>query len=121
MKILIVDDHAAVRERLTCLLRAITKHSVITAAASVAEALQQLRMDCPDLVILDLFLPDGSGLDVLKVIKQEKWQTRVFIVTNHSEPQFRKRCLLEGEELFFDKSEEYEDMIDSILAVYANC
>ncbi len=78
-------------------------------AAEAIAAFQQLR---PEVAILDIQMPDESGIDVLAHIKKESPQTTVIMLTNYPLPPFRKRCLEAGADYFFDKSTEFESVIE---------
>ncbi len=62
----------------------------------------------PDVVILDLRMPWRNGLDVLRDIKESNPDIKVIILTNYPYPQYRRRCMEEGADYFFDKSSEFE-------------
>jgi DNA-binding NarL/FixJ family response regulator len=68
----------------------------------------------PDALILDLHMPGGSGLDVLRAIRAEQPDLFVLICTNYPYPEYREECLTAGANLFLDKSAEFE-RIPSIL------
>lgn len=64
----------------------------------------------PDVVILDLELATGSGLEVLRFIRQSKRKTLVIVLTNLSHPHYRRKCLAEGADYILDKSVEFEEV-----------
>jgi DNA-binding NarL/FixJ family response regulator len=68
----------------------------------------------PDAVILDLHMPGGSGLDVLRAIRSDHPGLYVLICTNYPYPEYREECLAAGANLFLDKSADFEK-IPSIL------
>lgn len=105
MKLLIVEDSPLVRERLAAFFVAVPALE-IAAAADVASAVASFREWRPDLAILDIQLPDGNGIDVLKTIKRERPATRVLIFSNHI--ACRRQCRKEGAEWFFDKARDFE-------------
>ena len=80
---------------------------VIGQAQDVPEVFEAIRTLKPDAVILDISMPGGSGIDVLKEIKRDAAAPIVVILTNYPYPQYRKRCAEEGAEFFFDKSTEF--------------
>lgn len=108
MLIFIADDSDPVRERLITLLSEIAGANVVGQARSAAEAIEGIRGLNPDLVILDIQMPGGSGIDVLKTIKQHARPPVVMMLTNHVYPQYRKKCMEWGADFFLDKSEEFE-------------
>jgi DNA-binding NarL/FixJ family response regulator len=108
MMIFIADDSDSVRERLTAILSEIEGAEVIGQARSAAEAIKGIRSLKPHVVVLDIQMPDGSGIDVLRTIKQDSQPPLVMMLTNHAYPQYRKRCMERGADFFLDKSRELE-------------
>ncbi len=119
MKVLIADDSQIVRERLTTLLLEIEGLEVIGQAKDGLEARDAILEQNPDFVILDLRMPRRDGLDVLRDIKKNHPDIRVIILTNYPYPQYRRRCIEEGADFFFDKSSEFEKVIE-VLKQHAN-
>lgn len=114
MKVFITDDSSIVVERLADLLGQIRGLELVGHAGDVPQAAQLIQKLNPDVIILDLQLPNGSGLDVLKVVKRNSHQTCVIVFTNFPYPQYRKRCLDAGANFFLDKSSDF-DKIPAIL------
>lgn len=108
MMIFIADDSDPVRERLTAMLSEIEGAEVIGQARNVAEAIAGIQSLWPDVVILDIQMPGGSGLDVLKTIKQSARPPVVMMLTNHAHPQYRKKCMEWGADYFLNKLSEIE-------------
>jgi DNA-binding NarL/FixJ family response regulator len=107
MTVLIVDDSAEIRERTVAMLGAIPGIARIRQAETVAEAVSALQQVNPDLVSLDLSLPDGSGLDVLQTIGRDQIHTIVFVLTNNFSPQFERRARAAGAREFLNKAREF--------------
>lgn len=118
MRVLIVDDSAVVRERVTTLLSEVESVEVVGHAETVREARTSVETLHPDVVILDIRLMDGSGIDVLTYIKQHRPELKVIMLTNYPYPQYRKKCLEAGAEFFFDKSREF-DQIAAVVRSWA--
>lgn len=108
MKVFIADDSPIVVERLADLLQQIRGLELIGHAGDVPEAANLIQKLSPDVVILDLQMPKGSGLDVLRVVKRTSPQTCVIVFTNFPYPQYRKRCLEAGANFFLDKSSDFD-------------
>jgi CheY-like chemotaxis protein len=93
--VLVVDDSALVTEALSVLLVA-TGHRC-TVAGSVAEAVAAVRADAPDVMLLDLTLPDGDGLEVLEQLRQAGVALPLAVaLTGHDDATTRARCLAAG-------------------------
>ena len=76
------------------------------------EAIKSIQSLNPDVAILDIRMPGGSGIDVLKYIKKDNPDIIVIMLTNYPYPQYRKKCVERGADYFFDKSTEFEKVID---------
>jgi DNA-binding NarL/FixJ family response regulator len=108
MKVLIADDSEHVCRSLTALLSRIDGIEVTGQAAEVSEAINKYQELKPDVIILDIRMPGGSGIDVLRHIKKDNVNSVVIIVTNYPYPQYRKKCLELGANFFFDKSTDFD-------------
>ena len=108
IKSLIVDDSSLVRARIAEKLSRFEHVEVIGSVGDAAEAYNILSIEYPDIVVLDIQLPDGNGIDILKRIKEQHKDTIVVMLTNHAYPAFRAKCLAAGADYFFDKSTEFE-------------
>jgi len=114
MKIFIADDSRVVVERLAGLLEDVPGARLVGQAGDVPAAVTGIQEMKPDAVILDLHMPGGSGLDVLRAIRIDHPHLYVVICTNYPYPEYREECLTAGANLFLDKSAEFEK-IPSIL------
>ena len=108
MKLFIADDSSAIRERIVRLVSEVRNAEVVGEAADGAETMQRIPESKPDLVILDLKMPKGSGLDVLPLIKGLSPPPLVMVLTNYATSLHRQACLKLGADYFFDKSGEFE-------------
>jgi CheY-like chemotaxis protein len=114
MRLLIVDDSAVIRERLVTQLKEITGVDIVGQAESLAQAIGALRQLKPDVMTLDLRLPDGNGLDVLRLIQRERLPTVVIVLTSYSYPQYDKRARASGAYAFLNKNRDFA-MIPELL------
>ena len=111
MKIYIVDDSALVRERLVAMLSETAGAEIVGQAANQSAAVSDIQELKPDLVILDISMPGGSGIGTLQTLKQTARAPLVMMLTNFSYPQYRRRCETAGADFFLDKSNEFEEVI----------
>ncbi len=109
MKVFIADDSEILCERLIELLAGLPKVEVIGCAHDAEGAIKAINECAPDVVILDIRMPGGSGIDVLQHIKKGNIPI-VIVLTNYPYPQYRKRCLSAGADYFFDKSTEFDKL-----------
>ena len=86
MRVLIVDDHTLVRAGIGRLLQALPDVDVVAEACNAQQALDLAAIHRPDLILLDLSLPDRSGLDLLPLLRESLPQTRVVIMSMHNDP-----------------------------------
>ena len=110
IKVLIADDSLIVREHLVTMLEELAGIKVVGQAENVAEAISAIRILQPDVVILDIRMPGGSGIDVLQTIKQDEVAPMVIILTNYPYPAYRQKCLQAGADFFLDKSTEFDQI-----------
>ena len=115
MRVFIAEDSPKVVERLTDLLEQVGELEVIGHAADVREAAECIRRLRPDVVILDLRMTNGNGIDVLKTIKITRPETKVIIFSNFSDAQYRKRLLDTGADAFLDKSSDFNQIPGIVL------
>lgn len=114
MKVFIADDSKIFRVRLKELLSELTEIEIIGEAENALETKKRIRKLNPDVVILDIRMPDGSGIDVLKHIKKNNRAPVVIILTNYPYPQYRKKCVELGASYFFNKSDEIEKVLETL-------
>ena len=120
VRVLIVDDSLLLRERLCCRLGSIEGIEIAGKASDVPGGIETFRRVNPDVVVLDLLMPGGSGIDVLEAIKRERPATIVVILTNHPLPQLRKKSQQAGAEYFFDKTQEFGKVAEVLRGVVKN-
>ena len=114
-RVLLVDNSLVVRERLLVLISELPHVDVVAEASTVAEAIRKNRRFRPEIVVLDISLPDGNGIQVLESIKSNRRATpHVIMLTNFALEAYRERCLELGAEYFFDKSAEFEQAVQTI-------
>lgn len=110
MKVLIVDDSKTVCNGLQKMLTGIPGIKISGQAHNGNDAITSISELKPDVVILDIRLPDLSGIDVLIDIKAKKLPTKVIMLTNYPYPQYREKCRELGADYFFDKVTEIEEI-----------
>ena len=108
--VFIADDSDIVRENLVTMLDELTEVEIVGQAETVAEAINAVGKLQPDVVILDIRMPDGSGIDVLQTIKQDKPAPVVIVLTNYPYSAYRQKCLQAGADFFLDKSTEFDQI-----------
>ncbi|HYC35585.1 MAG TPA: response regulator [Usitatibacter sp.] len=116
--IYIVDDSVSIRSRLAEMLATMGDVRVVGEAASAADAVEGILHARPDSVLLDLHLGGRSGMEVLQHVRRAAPEIVFVVLTNHSEPQYRRACARAGAAYFLDKSTEF-DRVRSVIAEIA--
>ena len=106
-RVLVVDDSAIIRERLQGILDDVHGVTVVGEAEDGRQAVEMVEALQPDVVILDIRMQGGSGIDALEQIKRIEPAPVVAILTNYPYSQYRDRCAALGADFFFDKSTEF--------------
>ena len=112
LEVLVADDSAPLRIRLMEMLSAIEGLKVVGEARDVPEAIASIRALHPEVVILDIQMPGGNGIDVLREIKRDSPETVIVMLTNHAEPQYRQKCAELKADYFLSKSTDWRDLIE---------
>lgn len=114
----IVDDSATIRHRLVEMLGLMEQVRVVGEAAAAPQAVVDILALRPDSVLLDLDLKGTSGMQVLHAIHGQAPAIVFVVLTNHSEPQYRRACAQAGAAYFLDKSTEF-DRVKHVIAEIA--
>ena len=112
IRVLVVDDHAVVRAGCRQLLETYGGFAV-TEAGSVAEALLESAKTSPRLVVLDLNLPDGSGLDLIQPLLAKNSAIRILVFTMHEDPAYAARALEAGAHGFVTKGDDPDIIVQA--------
>ena len=114
MDVFISDDSPVVRVRLANMIEDVKGINLIGEANNVQESIELIDKLKPDAIILDIRMPGGSGLDVLKKIREDEMNNHplIIVLTNYPYPQYRKKCMEAGADYFFDKSNEFHKVVD---------
>ena len=108
MKVIIADDSKILRERISSMLSTIPGVEIVAEAENSHEAMKYIEKLKPDVLILDIRMPNGNGIEVLKSIKQKKLSLIKIILTNYPLQQYKVKCFELGADYFFDKAAEFE-------------
>ncbi len=96
IRILIVDDHAVVRSGLSLLLAAEEDFEPVGEAGNARDAVFRARELEPDVILLDVVLPDGSGLDIVETLLHERPETKVLVLSMQDDPEYVRRAFEVG-------------------------
>jgi len=119
IRILAIDDHPLVREGIAGLIGVQGDMVLVGQASSGREAVQQFRAHRPDITLMDVQLPDMSGLDALMVIRNEFPDARIIVLTTYAGDAQIVRALKAGAQGYLLKSTLHQDLLETIRAVHA--
>jgi len=114
VRVLIVDDHEVVREGLRALLRRRTGLAVVGEADSVASAIEEARRSEPDVVIMDIRLPDGSGVEACREIRAQRPETKVIMLTSYADDDAVFASIMAGATGYLLKQTRTQSLVDAI-------
>ena len=117
LRLLIVDDHEVVRQGLVALLDRREGFQVVAEAGTVAEAVEQARKFEPDIVVMDVRLPDGSGIEACREIRAELPATRVVMLTSYPDEEAVLSAIVAGAAGYLLKQIRARDLVAALEAV----
>jgi DNA-binding NarL/FixJ family response regulator len=117
LRLVVVDDHEVVRQGLVSLLDRRDGLQVVAEAGSVAESLEMVRKFQPDIVVMDVRLPDGSGIEACREIRSELPGTRVVILTSYPDEEAVLSAIIAGASGYLLKQIRARDLVSALDAV----
>jgi DNA-binding NarL/FixJ family response regulator len=117
LSILIVDDHAVVREGLLRILGSTGRGWTVDEAGSGFQALEWLRRHPVDLAVVDLSMPGMGGIDLIRRIRSEYPATRVLVLSMHAEEQYALRAFKAGAAGYVTKDRASAELVDAVIKV----
>jgi DNA-binding NarL/FixJ family response regulator len=121
MRVFIADDSEILRVRLVKMLSEIEGVEIVGQAQESLEAIEFIQEFNPQIVILDIRIPPTNGIEVLEAIKKDDESPKVIMFTNYPYPQYREKCMGLGADYFFDKSTEFEKLVDTVKYLTHDC
>ena len=119
IRVLIVDDHVAIRVGLTSMLRAQSGLEVTGAAASSKAALAFIEAGVPDIMLVDLRMPDMDGISLIREVHQLYPAVRIIVLTSYDADEDIYNSVCAGAKGYLLKDAPEQDLLDAISAVYA--
>lgn len=114
IKVLLVDDHKVLRLGLATLFATVPHFSVVGEAGTASEAVSQAHEAHPDVVVMDVRLPDGSGIEACREIRSERPETRVLMLSSYADQDAVVASILAGAAGYLLKQAEPERLIEAI-------
>ena len=118
-RVLLCDDHEVVREGLRTLLSRHQDIAVVGEAGTMAEAIEAAAKAKPDVVIMDVRLPDGSGVEACRAIREARPETRVIMLTSYADDEALFASIIAGASGYLLKQTRGQAVVDAIQAVAA--
>ena len=117
LTLLLVDDHEVVRQGLAALLGRRPEFDIVGEAGTVAEAVDAARRFRPDLIVMDVRLPDGSGIEACREIRAELPDTRVVMLTSYPDEDAVLSAIIAGASGYLLKQVRARDLVTALEAV----
>ena len=119
VRILAADDHALIRDGIAALISNQTDMRLVAEACNGHEALEQFRSHRPDVVLMDLQMPEMNGIEALIAIRSEFPEARIIVLTTYAGDALCKRAMIAGAQAYILKGNVRKDLLDTIRAVHA--
>ena len=117
-RILLADDHTLIRKGLRALLERQDGFTVVAEAADGREAVETAAAVCPDVVVIDIGMPNLNGIEAARRITEKRPETAVVILSMHADESYVLRALKSGARGYLLKDSPEEDLINAIRAVH---
>jgi DNA-binding NarL/FixJ family response regulator len=117
LRVMLVDDHEVVREGLRALLDRREGMHVVGEAGSVSEAIKVAAREKPDVVVMDVRLPDGTGVEACREIRAERPETRMIMLTSYADEEAVMASILAGASAYLLKQTRGQQLAEAVEAV----
>jgi len=114
VRVLVVDDSIAVRARVASMIREVAGVVAVDEAGNGEEALATARAHGAHLVVLDIHMPESDGFAALPRLKALVPPPIIMVLTNDPSERHRRRCVMLGADLFFDKSKHFDRALEIV-------
>ncbi len=119
IRIVIVDDHDMLREGITSFLRAYPELQLVGEAASGAEAIRQCQELVPDVVLMDLLMPEMGGVDAIRLIHDQQPNIRIIALSSFGEEELVRAALQAGATSYLLKNVSADHLAEAIRVTYS--
>ena len=119
VNILLADDHRMVREGIRCLLENVPEFNIVAEAGDGYECINMVNKTKPNIVLLDIDMPNMNGIDALRIIKEQKMLCKVIMLTRHNEIDYLMKALEIGCDGYILKESSFDTLKKAIFKVYS--
>ncbi|EDL66491.1 response regulator [Bacillus sp. SG-1] len=119
IKLMLVDDHAVLRDGLKTILESEDDINVVGEAVSGSDALSKVRELDPDIILMDINMPGMNGVEVTKVLKQQYPHIKVLMLTMHSHEEYFMAAIKEGADGYLLKDAPSEQVVEAVRTVFS--
>jgi len=117
IRVMLVDDHEVVREGLRTVIARQSAMKVVAEAGTMAEAIDAAAKAKPDVIVMDVRLPDGSGVEACRAIREARPETRVVMLTSYADDEALFASIVAGAAGYLLKQTRGQAVVDAITAV----
>jgi DNA-binding NarL/FixJ family response regulator len=119
VRVFVVEDSSLIRKRIIENVKGLGNFDVVGFAESEQEAVDAIVRIQPDVIVTDIRLKEGSGIEVVRKLRQQiiGVAPKIYVLTNYAYPEYRRQCSIVGADGFFDKSAEYDNFLTALRAV----
>jgi DNA-binding NarL/FixJ family response regulator len=116
VRVFIVEDSPLIRKRIIDNLQSLGGFDVVGFAEGESAAVAAITETEPDVVITDIRLKEGNGIEVVRQVRQKDFtcRPRIYVLSNYANAEYRRQCELVGADDFFDKSGEYDRFLETL-------
>jgi two-component system, NarL family, response regulator DevR len=117
VKLMLVDDHRVVRSGLALLFNTVPRFTVVGEAGTVAEAVAEAHRCRPDIVLMDVRLPDGSGVEACREIRSDLPDIKVLMLTSYADEEALVASIVAGASGYFLKQSDPDGLVEAVMTV----
>jgi DNA-binding NarL/FixJ family response regulator len=110
----VVDDHKLIRQMWAKIFAGNSEIEITGEGGTLSEAVEMIKIKKPDIVLLDINLPDASGMDAVPLIRKFSPGTRIIAVSMHNQPAYAKKMLQLGAKGYVTKNSSHEEMFMAV-------
>jgi len=119
VRVFIADDSKIILDRIRALISEIDGIEIVGEAVTGVQAIESVMQLRPEVVTLDIRMPEGNGISVLESIKKDNPDIIAVMLTNYPYPQYQEKCVAAGADFFLDKSSQFDEIPEILTGLLA--